>query len=59
MESERHEENYRAVIDGGYPEDEPVGQRWARSSLHYGDEGPLIIHRTKVFADGTVRKNNT
>ena len=22
--SEGHEENYRAVIDGGYPEDEPV-----------------------------------
>ena len=28
MESEGHEENYRAVIDGGHPEDEPVGQRW-------------------------------
>jgi hypothetical protein len=26
--SEGHEEKYRAVIDGGYPEDEPVGQRW-------------------------------
>src|SRR5215470_12509143 len=42
MESEGHEENYRAVIDGGCPEDEPVGQRWARSSLHYGGEGILI-----------------
>src|SRR6266480_6345892 len=42
MESERHEEKYRAVIDGGCPEDEPVGQRWARSSLHYGGEGVLI-----------------
>src|SRR2546430_16474415 len=30
MESERHEENYRAVIDGGCPEDEPVGQRWGK-----------------------------
>ena len=29
-ESEGHEENYRAVIDGGYPEDEPVGQRWGK-----------------------------
>ena len=27
MESEGHEEKYRAVIDGGRPEDEPVGQR--------------------------------
>jgi len=42
MESEGHEEKYRAVIDGGCPEDEPVGQRWARSSLHYGGEGVLI-----------------
>jgi len=30
MESEGHEEKYRAVIDGGYPEDEPVGQRWGK-----------------------------
>ena len=29
-ESEGHEEKYRAVIDGGYPEDEPVGQRWGK-----------------------------
>src|ERR1700746_600617 len=42
VESEGHEEKYRAVIDGGCPEDEPVGQRWARSSLHYGGEGVLI-----------------
>ena len=28
VESEGHEEKYRAVINGGYPEDEPVGQRW-------------------------------
>jgi hypothetical protein len=42
VESEGHEEKYRAVIDGGCPADEPVGQRWARSSLHYGGEGVLI-----------------
>lgn len=30
MESEGHEEKYRAVIDGGDPEDEPVGQRWGK-----------------------------
>ena len=28
VESEGHEEKYRAVIDGGHPEDELVGQRW-------------------------------
>ena len=28
MESEGYEEKYRAVIDGGCPDDEPVGQRW-------------------------------
>jgi hypothetical protein len=30
MESEGHEEKYRAVIDGGYSDDEPVGQRWGK-----------------------------
>jgi hypothetical protein len=30
IESEGHAENYRAVIDGGCPEDEPVGQRWGK-----------------------------
>jgi hypothetical protein len=30
VESEGHEEKYRAVIDGGCPEDEPVGQRWGK-----------------------------
>src|SRR3954469_8023640 len=28
VESEGHEEKYRAIIDGGCPADEPVGQRW-------------------------------
>jgi hypothetical protein len=28
MESEGYEEKYRAVIDGGYPDDELVGPRW-------------------------------
>ena len=27
----------------GKPNDEPVGQRWDRSSLHYGGEG-IFIH---------------
>ncbi len=30
VESEGHEEKYRAVIDGGCPEDELVGQRWGK-----------------------------
>ena len=30
VESEGHEEKYRAVINGGCPEDEPVGQRWGK-----------------------------
>jgi hypothetical protein len=30
MESEGHEEKYRAVIDGGHPDDEPVGRRWGK-----------------------------
>jgi hypothetical protein len=30
VESEGHEEKYRAVIDGGYSEDELVGQRWGK-----------------------------
>ena len=40
VESEGHEEKYRAVIDGGHPEDEPVGQRWGwhRSKQTYKRE---------------------
>jgi hypothetical protein len=30
MESEGYAEKYRAVIDGGDPDDEPVGQRWGK-----------------------------
>jgi hypothetical protein len=30
VESEGHEEKYRAVIDGGYLDDKPVGQRWGK-----------------------------
>ena len=30
VESEGHEEKYRAVVDGGDPDDEPVGQRWGK-----------------------------
>ena len=56
--SEGHEEKYRAVIDGGHPEDELVGQRrgkvepalWRRRRYSF-------TRRTKVFADGTVQKS--
>ena len=41
MESEGHEEKYRAVIDGGDPEDEPVGlcQEAQESACCAEDEG--------------------
>ena len=42
MESERDEENYRAVIDGGYPEMNRSAKGGARSSLQYEGEGVLI-----------------
>ena len=58
MESEGHEEKFRAVIEG-----KPAMNRSAKggersSLLHYG-EG-ILIHptSTKVCADGTERKNS-
>src|SRR5262245_9262760 len=33
VESEGHEEKSRAVINGGYPDDEPVSQRWRQVEL--------------------------
>jgi hypothetical protein len=42
MESEGHEEKYRAVIDGGHPEMNRSAKGGTRSSLHYGGEGVLI-----------------
>jgi 2-keto-4-pentenoate hydratase len=58
MESEGHEEKYRAVIDGE-TQDEPVGHK-------VGQVEPALLRRrrshsptyTKVFAVGTVRKNS-
>jgi hypothetical protein len=41
VESEGHEEKYRAVIDGGYPEDEPVGQ---------GGKGRACTMEAKAFS---------
>ena len=42
VESEGHEEKYRAVIDGGYPEMNRSAKGGARSSLQYEGEGVLI-----------------
>lgn len=59
VRSEGHEEKYRAVIDGGYPEDEPVGQRWGKvESALWRRRRFSFTHRTKVFAGGTIRKND-
>ena len=42
MESEGHEEKYRAVIDGATPKMNRSAKGGARSSLHYEGEGVLI-----------------
>jgi len=42
VESEGHEEKYRAVINGGDPEMNRSAKGGARSSLHYEGEGVLI-----------------
>jgi hypothetical protein len=56
-ESEGFEEKYRAVINGGHPEDEQVGQRWSKvEPALWGRRRYSFTHRTKVFADGTIRK---
>jgi hypothetical protein len=56
-ESEGFEEKYRAAINGGYPDDEQVGQRWGKvEPALWGRRRYSFTHRTKVFADGTIRK---
>ena len=55
--SEGYAEKYRAVVDEGYLKDEPVGQRWGKvEPATMGAKAFSYTHRTKVFADGTVRK---
>ena len=57
LESEGFEEKYRAVINGGNPEDEQVGQRWGKvEPALWGRRRYSFTHRTKVFAGGTIRK---
>jgi hypothetical protein len=59
VESERYAEKYRAVVDGGNPDDEPVGQRWDKvEPALMGAKAFSFTHHTKVFADGTVRKTS-
>ncbi len=59
VESEGLEEKCRAVIDEGYLKDEPVGQRWGKvEPALWRRRRYSFTHRTKVFADGTARKNN-
>jgi hypothetical protein len=57
MESEGHEEKYRAVIDG-----KPKMNRSAKGGkgrvCETGTKAFSFAHRTKVFADSTVRKNS-
>ena len=55
--SEGYAEKYRVVVDEGYLKDEPVGQRWGKVEPALWGEGVLYTHRTKVFADGTVRRS--
>src|ERR1700693_993264 len=56
-ESEESEEKYGAVINGGDPDDEQVGQRWGRvEPALWGRRRYSFTHRTKVFAGGTIRK---
>ncbi len=43
-ESEGHEEKYRAVVDGGYPKDEPVGQRWGKVEPALLEAKAPLIH---------------
>ena len=59
VESEGHEEKYRAVIDGGHLEDEPIRPKMGQGrACTMKAKAFSFTHRTKVFADGTVRKSN-
>jgi len=43
VESEGHEEKYRAVVDGGHPVTNRSAKGGVWSSPHYGGEGILIL----------------
>ena len=57
MESEGHEEKYRAVIEGEILPMKEVGQRWGKvEPALWRRKRFSSAHHTKVCADGTVRK---
>ena len=58
VESEGHEEKYRAVIDGGHPEMNRSAKGGQGRACTMEAKAFSFTHRTKVFADGTVRKNS-
>jgi len=59
VESEGHEEKYRAVIDGGYPEDEPVGQKVERGRACTIGAKAFLIRSTKPRCLRTARYGRT
>jgi hypothetical protein len=59
VESEGHEEKYRAVIDGGYPEDEPVGQKVERGRACTMEAKAFLIRSTKPRCLRTARYGRT
>src|SRR6266436_6231038 len=63
MESEGHEEKYRAVIDGDNPQDEPVGQRWGkvesallRRRRSHSPTAPSCLRETRTCSLGGGRR---
>jgi hypothetical protein len=57
--SEGHEEKSRAVINGGYPDDEPVSQRRRQVEPELRRRRRShSLHRYKVSAGSTGRKNS-
>src|ERR1700738_4210603 len=56
-ESEESEEKYRAVINGGDPDDEQVGQRWGKvEPALWGRRRYSFTHRTKVLLTARYRR---
>jgi hypothetical protein len=58
VESEGHEEKYRAVIDGGHPKMNRSAKGGTRSSPHYRGEG-VLIHPTVPRCVRTARYGRT
>jgi hypothetical protein len=59
VESEGHEEKYRAVVDGGHPVTNRSAKGGPGRARTMGAKAFSSTHCTKVFADGTVRKTMT